>query len=486
MKRFAKIVATIGPSTQEKSTLRNLILAGVNVARLNFSHGTHQWHKRIFIYIREISNELNIPITILQDLQGPKIRTGDLRNNKVELKPGNILKLTTKPIIGDQNIVHIDFPQLIRAVKPGDRILIDDGNLELEVQSVIENEIITKIILGGFLLPHKGVNLPNSNMNIPGFTNKDKEDLEFGLNLGVDAVAISFVKTADDIINVRETINELSNNKTNIPIIAKIEKPEALKNLDAIIKVTDGVMVARGDLGVELSPEEVPISQKRIIQAANSHGKLVITATQMLGTMIANPRPSRAEASDVANAVFDGTDALMLSGETASGKYPIESVKMMDAIIREAEENFNKWGRCSKDFIASHDNEDDATFIAKAACELATDRNVATIAAFTFSGNTALKLSKSRPDVPILAFTPILDTYQKINLYWGVFPELIKHASSLEDMIEIVEASLLQSHKLTPGQQVVLVCGFPINARGPTNLALLHTLGSKEKFLNSG
>ena len=478
MKRFAKIVATIGPSCEDKTTLRNLILAGVNIARLNFSHGTHEWHNKIFNDIREISNELNIPVTILQDLQGPKIRIGELKKSKIELKPGNIFRLTSKPIIGNQDVAHIDFPQLITAVNPGDKILIDDGNLELEVQSVNSDEIFTKVILGGFLLPHKGVNLPYSNMTIPGFTNKDKEDLSFGLKLGIDAVAISFVRTVDDIIKVKETINNSSYNNSNIPIIAKIEKPEALNNLDAIINITDGVMVARGDLGVELSPEEVPIAQKRIIQTANFHGKLVITATQMLGTMITNPRPSRAEASDVANAVFDGTDALMLSGETASGKYPIESVKMMDEIICEAEKNFDKWGQCQKSFNIQIE-DDDATFVARAACELARDRNVATIAAFTVSGKTAMKLSKSRPDVPILAFTPLQRTYQKINLYWGVSPELIKHASSLEEMIEIVENSLINIHKLHAGQQVVLVCGFPISASGPTNLALLHTLCSR-------
>ena len=475
MNRYAKIVATIGPACEDEKTLKALFLAGVNVARLNFSHGTHAYHEKLYKKIRKISNEINIPITILQDLQGPKIRVGDIKNGHAELKPEQIFKLTPTPLLGDDRIAHIDFPQLTDAVKPGNRILIDDGNIELEVLFVKNHEITTKVILGGTLLPHKGVNLPNVNMHIPSFTQKDDEDLKFGLQLGIDAVAISFVRSASDIETVKGKIKESVTKDINIPVIAKIEKPEALDNLIEIVKASDGVMVARGDLGVELSPEEVPISQKKIIQTANQHGKLVITATQMLGSMIFNPRPSRAEASDVANAVFDGTDALMLSGETASGKYPIESVKMMDSIIREAEANFTIWGNCHEE-IPSSSSDDDATYVAHAASELGKDRNVTAIAAFTISGNTAIKLSKSRPSVPIIAFTPLKETYRKINLYWGVHPQLIKQAKALEEMIEIVNRSLLENFKMHKGHQVVIVCGFPISAKGPTNLALLHTL----------
>lgn len=477
MNRCAKIVSTIGPACEDEATLRKLLQAGVDVARLNFSHGTHEDHERIYNRLRKLSEQLNRSVTILQDLQGPKIRTGNLENGQVEIKAGQELVLTTKPILGDEHTVSIDFPELLESVKSGGKILLDDGNLELEVLSVEDDHVNTRVVLGGILKPHKGVNLPGADLHIPGFTEKDQNDLEFGLKMGIDAVAVSFVRSAEDIKQVRTAIQELAPDRQHIPIIAKLERPEALNTLEAIVDTADGVMVARGDLGVEMAAETVPIAQKRIIQSANSNGKIVITATQMLDSMIHNPRPTRAEASDVANAILDGTDAVMLSGETASGKYPVQSVQMMNAIVCQAEANMSRWGHW-QGLDASHVSYDDTFFMTQAARELAHDRNVAAIAVFTKSGRTARLMSKARPGVPILAFTPEISTYRRINLYWGVQPHLVPHAETIDGMLNVVEAAMIASTPIRPGQQVIVLCGFPVHAIRPTNMALLHTVGS--------
>jgi pyruvate kinase len=313
-------------------------------------------------------------------------------------------------------------------------------------------------------------------LSITGFTEKDEADLAFGLSLGVDAVAVSFVRTAGDIARVRKAIEELTTQLQDTPIIAKLERPEALDNLEAIIQAADGVMVARGDLGVEMPPEMVPIAQKRIIATANQHAKVVITATQMLDSMIHNPRPTRAEASDVANAIFDGTDAVMLSGETAAGKYPVQAVKTMHAIVCQAEEHLTEWGRWGGQ-VREAFCDDDTYYLTRAASELAHDRNVAALAVFSESGRSARVLSKTRPIVPILAFTPNPQTYQRMNFYWGVQPRLVGRAGTIEDMVQIVDNDLLATETLEPGQQVVLICGYPVQSIRPTNLALLHTIG---------
>ncbi len=476
MKRRAKIVATIGPASQDETTLRSLLLAGMDVARLNFSHGTHEDHALVYNRLRTISDSLNQPVTVLQDLQGPKIRTGELENGQVELVAGQNLTLTTENVLGNQKIVPVDFPELLESVQPGSRILLDDGNLELKVLSVKGDRVETRVVLGGILKPHKGVNMPGAALNIPGFTEKDEADLEFGLKLGVDVVAVSFVRSASDIETVRSAIQRLSAERRHTPIIAKLERPEALDNLERIIEVADGVMVARGDLGVEMSAEYVPIAQKRIIESANLQSKVVITATQMLDSMIHNPRPTRAEASDVANAILDGTDAVMLSGETASGKYPIQSVETMNAIVCQAEANIEKWGHW-RGGVNQNAGEDDTYFMTQAARELAHDRNVAAIAVFTKSGRTALLMSKARPGVSIQAFTPDIDSYSRLNLYWGVVPHLVPHAETIEAMLKVVDASMIASTSIKPGQQVILICGFPVHAVRPTNMALLHTVG---------
>ncbi len=478
MERRAKIIATIGPATHDEHMIRNLIQAGMNVARINFSHGTHSDHAESIKRIRKASRLLNQPVTILQDLQGPKIRTGEIVNDWVEIKTGQTLTLTTREIQGDQNTISVDYEDLPHSAKPGGRILLDDGNLELVVTSVGDESVETKVVFGGILKPNKGVNLPGAHLSIQSFTEKDKADLVFGLEQGVDAIALSFVRSAVDIARLKQEIVCIDPDHVDTPIIAKLERPEALDNLHEIIHSVDGVMVARGDLGVEMSPEEVPIAQKEIIQMANRHTKLVITATQMLESMINNPRPTRAEASDVANAIFDGSDAVMLSGETAVGKYPIKVVEMMDAIILQAERHILDWGP-GKNILSADVPHDDAIFITRAASELAHDRDVAAIAVFTSSGRTARMMSKGRPEVPILGFTPNERTFQRMSMMWGVNPYLVPQAETVEVMLTHVEAAIIASTKLQPGQEVVLIAGFPIGAMRPANFALLHTIGQR-------
>jgi pyruvate kinase len=488
MRRMSKIVATIGPSSQNRETLTRMIQAGMDVARLNFSHGTYEDHGQRIELLRRLSAELNRPITILQDLQGPKLRVGDLPGGQVQITPGEIIVLSSRPETAQQEpeyagkeIIPFDVPDLEKSVKPGNRILMDDGALEIEVVGVSPNSVEARVVLGGPLKSHKGVNLPRANLNIPGFTAKDRADLQFGIQSGVDAVAISFVRSKEDVETVRHAIHEFaregSPQAAQTPIIAKIELPEAVEHLHEILHVADGVMVARGDLGIEMSSQVVPNIQKEIIEAANRHAKVVITATQMLESMIHSPRPTRAEASDVANAIFDGTDAVMLSGETASGEYPVESVAMMNAIVVEAEAHYERWGiyRRFPDEVSS---QSDALSLTRAARELAQDRDVAAIAVFTEAGRTAMYMSKARPHVPILAFTPEVRTFQRMGLYWGVTPFLVPFATTVETMLAHVEAALLASSNLTPGQQVVLISGFPVGLMREPNFALLYTVGA--------
>jgi pyruvate kinase len=488
IKRKPKIVATIGPASRDRATLTRLVQAGMDVARLNFSHGTYDEHSELIRLIRSLSEEMNRPITILQDLQGPKLRVGSLPGDALALTVGEIIVLSSHPEAARQDaryagkeIIPFDVPDLEKSVQPGNRILMDDGALEIEVVGVGPNSVEAKVVLGGTLKSHKGVNLPRANLNIPGFTEKDRADLEFGIREGVDAVAISFVRNAHDIEVVRSAIEEFGSKTSPLsastPIIAKIELPEAVENLHEIMHVTDGVMVARGDLGIEMSPQSVPETQKEIIEMANRHAKVVITATQMLDSMIHNPRPTRAEASDVANAIFDGSDAVMLSGETAAGQYPVESVAMMASIIVQAEDHFDRWGHYLEfpDEVAT---QSDALSITRAARELAHDREVAAIAVFTLSGITALYMSKARPRVPILAFTPEPRTYEKMGLYWGVTPFLVPFATTVETMLAHVETAILASSDLSSGQQVVLISGFPVGSMRTPNFALLYTIGS--------
>jgi len=478
MTRNAKIVATIGPASQNEEVLERLIRAGMNVARMNFSHGTHDEHAARIATIRGISERVGTPVGILQDLQGPKIRVGDLPL-PIQLSEGETVQLFasgTTPPDADGQKIPVDFRQLFDSCRTSDRLLLDDGRLTLEVVSVKNRGALTaKVIVGGILLSHKGINLPGVRLRIAGFTEKDEADLAFGISQNVDAVAISFVRTAEDVKKVRYAMQRFSSGKRLPLLIAKLEKPEAIDNLDSILDNVEGVMVARGDLGVELPPERVPALQKLIISKANARAKLVITATQMLESMIMNPLPTRAEASDVANAIFDGTDAVMLSAETASGKYPLEAVQMMDRIVREAENHFGEWG---KELGALEGLEkSDAASMARGAQALANDRNVTAVACFTTQGQTAWLMSKIRPRVPIMAFTPEDSTYRRLAFLWGVRPQRVPFANSLEEMLGHVDAALMRSEVVQSGDQVVLVCGFPVGAVRPPNMALLHTVG---------
>jgi pyruvate kinase len=478
-KRKAKIVATIGPASQSEEVLRNLIKAGLNIARLNFSHGTHAEHAERIAAIRRVAAEQDTTVAILQDLQGPKVRVGNLPRPLVLKEAEQVLFYAEEDAPPEFDIpkIPVVFEELFASVRTGDRLLLDDGRLTLTVESTHPRHLTARVDVGGTLTSHKGINLPGVRLRIAGFTEKDETDLEFGLAHGVDAVAISFVRTADDVLKVRTAMKKFGYNggSQRAPlVIAKLEKPEVFDDLDRILEVVDGVMVARGDLGVEMPPEKVPVLQKKIIQAANARTKLVITATQMLESMISNPLPTRAEASDVANAIFDGTDAVMLSAESASGKYPVESVAMMSRIVVEAESHFVEWGQ-----VRSLESlgDSDAASMARAAYEVARDRDVAAIAVFTMQGRTALLISKSHPNVPILAFTPEEETCRRLSFLWGVLPRLVPFANTMEDMLRYVDAAMLQTAMVKPGQQVVLVCGFPVGALRTPNMTLLHTVG---------
>jgi pyruvate kinase len=477
MNRFAKIVATLGPSSSSEERLRQMILAGMDVARLNFSHGTHAEYAERIALIRRLSEELNKPIAILMDLQGPKLRIGKLEVEPLPLVAGQQVALSSEsPHELPEGITFIPFdvPKLNEALEPGNHILMDDGNLELEVLKVEGDNIFAKVLIGGDLKSHKGVNLPGSKLNIPILTEKDIEDLQFGLDQGLDLVALSFVKTAADIESARKTMQAMVPGRRIPPIVAKLERPEALDNLAEIMQVTNGVMVARGDLGVEMSPEDVPSAQKRIIRMANECGRFVITATQMLESMINNPRPTRAEAADVANAIYDGTDAVMLSAETAVGAYPVESIRMMSRIMEESESHLGEWGHVAT--LVSVDANNDAAHICIAANDLAKDANVAAIVAFTVSGSTAMWTSKTKPQVPIYAFTPERSTLHWLNICRGVIPFFVPHADTLETMITHVETAISSSTDLKAGDQVVVISGFPVGQFRTPNLTLLYKI----------
>ena len=478
MFRFAKIVATLGPSSSDESVLVEMVKAGMDVCRLNFSHGAHEDHGEKIKLIRKISKDLGKPISILMDLQGPKLRIGALAGGVINLESGQEVALSSRddPQHLPEGVVFIPFdvPKLHEVLVPGNHILLDDGQLEFEVMRLDGENIFAKVILGGNLKSHKGVNLPGSNLDIPVLTAKDLDDLKFGLEAGVDLVAISFVKKASDIEMVRDTMRNYVGNRRLPPIIAKLERPEAITNLEEIIKVTDGVMVARGDLGVEMSPALVPSVQKEIIKKANNYGKFVITATQMLESMINNPRPTRAEAADVANAIFDGTDAVMLSAESAAGKYPVQSIRMMANIIVESESHSADWGH--HNILQSDVSNDDAIVISHAARDMAQDKDVAAIVVFTRSGLSALWISKTKPNVPIYAFTPETSTYQWLGICWGITPFRVPHADTLETMVTHVETALTAATALKGGDQVVVITGFPVGAFTSPNLALLYTL----------
>jgi pyruvate kinase len=470
--RRAKIIATIGPSSNTEILLRDLMRLGMDVARLNFSHGSHEDHARNIERIRRAARKEGRTVCILQDLQGPKIRTGRLKGHEpVLLETGARVTITPKDVLGTPTLVATTFSGLAREVGPGGRILLSDGLIELRVRARRGQDVECDVVNGGLLAEYQGINLPGAALTIPALTEKDRKDLEFGLQHEVDMVAISFVRSASDVREVKQLVLE---HGSDVPVIAKLEKPQALEQLEEIFEAADGVMVARGDLGVEMLPEQVPVIQKHVIRRAAEWRKPVIIATQMLESMIENPRPTRAEASDVANAVFDGTDAVMLSGETASGQYPREAVAMMGRIVIEAENNMASFSEPRR-----RRNRHQLS-VAEAICEsiahAAEDLPMGAIAIFTESGNTARMISKFRPRVPIYAFAHTGPVCNRLNLFWGVHPVQRRELSrTAEDMVNTAERELLHRGQLKPGDVLGVVAGTQM-ASGSTNFMRLHTV----------
>ncbi len=475
--RKTRIICTIGPASDSTERLAAMIEAGMNVARLNFSYGTHEDHAEVIDRVRTVAATMGLPVAILQDLQGPRIRIGAFdQGTTVELQEGARFTITTQTVGGNSERVSTTYPRLPSYLQRGDRLLLDDGNLELQVETVRDTEVVTRVQVGGVLRAGKGINLPGVQMAIPILTEKDRADLAFGLQQRVDYVAVSFVQTGKDLVNVRSAMREIHPERAETPMIAKLERPAALENLRQILDHCEGVMVARGDLGVEISAQKVPSAQKRIIELANERGNLVVTATQMLESMVSAPRPTRAEASDVANSIFDGTDAVMLSAETAVGEYPLETVRTIAEIIREAEQHEDKWGHSSEKVVLQT-SPVTAVALARAARELAQTLEASAIAVFTRSGRNVRLVSKTRPRVPIMAFTSDEETYTRTALFRGVVPFQVPRAMTLEEMTRSAEEVLLQSSRLALGDQIVIIAGLPIADMRPANILLLHTIG---------
>jgi len=469
--RHSKIVCTIGPATRAPRMIRQLFQAGLDVARLNFSHGTHDEHAATIAALRDESVRLQKPVAILADLQGPKIRTGALAGGgTVTLRTGQRFVITTSRILGDSTRVNTTFRPLPREVKKGDRILLSDGLIELRVEKTTNHEVICQVENGGVLGENKGINLPGVRLRVPAVTEKDRVDLRFALIQKVDYVAASFVRRAEDVLQAKELVRRAG---ATTPVIAKLEKPEAIENLDEILSVSDGVMVARGDLGVEMSLERVPVVQKNIIARAREFRRPVITATQMLESMTENPRPTRAEASDVANAIFDGTDAVMLSAETASGKYPVEAVAMMARIIEEAEASIHEFPR-----PVPQERLKVAETVAELVCHASRELHMKLIAVFTHSGFTARLVSRYRPLVPIIAFSPEQQTRRRMALLWGVTPRSIVDIKKIDGLATIAEKRLLEERLVRKGDVIGIVAGTPMGIRGTTNFMKFHVIGS--------
>jgi pyruvate kinase len=468
--RHSKIVCTIGPASCSPRMISRLLQAGMDVARLNFSHSTHSEHAQNIATLRAAAVEQEKPIAILADLQGPKIRTGPLAGSRpVQLRTGQRFVITTARVLGDTTRVSTTFRPLPSEVHRGNRILLSDGLIELRVLQVRSPEVICEVVNGGALGEHKGINLPGIKLRVPALTPKDREDLAFALKHGANYIAVSFVRRPEDVLLAKSLVRRAG--KTT-PVIAKLEKPEAIENLDDILRASDGVMVARGDLGVEMSPERVPVVQKTIIARARHFRRPVITATQMLESMTENPRPTRAEASDVANAIFDGSDAVMLSAETASGKYPVEAVSMMARIIEEAEaSDWQPPRRVPMEKLKVPET------VAELVCHASRELHMKLIAVFTHSGFTARLVSCYRPSVPIIAFSPEADTRRRMALIWGVMPRHIPDVRKIDGLAAISEKRLLEERLVRKGDVIGIVAGTPMGIRGTTNFMKFHVIG---------
>ncbi len=469
--RKTKIVATIGPSSQDRETLLKMIDAGLNVVRLNTSNGSLEYHKNMIKLFKEIRKEKRVALAILVDLEGPKMRTGDLATEYVELKEGRELVLTNEEILGNEKIIPLHYKNLPYEVKKGDRILMSDGLIELEVIESKNGRIRTLIKNGGKITHRRGLNVPGIDIQLPALTDKDKKFLNLALEEDVDYVAQSFVRKADD---VRLTKNIMKEYGKYIPIISKIETMQAMQVIEEIIDESDGIMVARGDLGVELPPEDVPMAQKKIIRICNQKAKPVITATQMLESMIENPRPTRAETSDVANAILDGTDAIMLSAETTVGKYPVGVIKMMDRIALYTETHSSEICSNNKKFVSTGARTK-AEAIGEASFDIVKNMKIGTIIATTNSGSTARVVAKFRPNADIIGATPKLSTYNKLALIWGVYPTIIPNTLTTDEMINIVMGEILYKGFCKEGENVLITAGIPWGVEGTTNMLMIHT-----------
>lgn len=471
--RRTKIVATIGPSVNTPEKIEKLIESGMNVARLNFSHGSHEDHKKVIDMIRTAAKKLQYSVPILMDLQGPKIRVGKMKDGGQVITNGDTVTLTPEDVEGDSKIIPIDYPNLVEDAEIGDMILMDDGLLELKISARREKDLEAKVVVGGLLKSRKGVNLPNVKISISSITEKDYADLEFGLSQDVDFVALSFVRSPND---VQTLLSKIRARGSNAGIIAKIEKPEALEVIDEIIEESDGIMVARGDLGIEIPSDQVPLVQKQIIEKCRKAGKPVITATQMLESMIVNPRPTRAESSDVANAVLDGTDAVMLSGETASGKYPFEAVRAMSNICYQVENQTSRIFRSIKFKKPEWKEKQIVESLSYSLVRMAEEVDAKAIATITHSGNTARRIAKYRPKVPVFAFTESQDVRRQLNLMWGVRAVRLDELFDTDQSVQVIETYLKEAGIVVPGDRIVIATGLPYSTKGRTNVIKVSTI----------
>jgi pyruvate kinase len=467
--RRAKIVCTLGPATAAPERVLQLVEAGMDVARLNLSHGSHAEHERVYQRVRAASEQTGRSVGILADLQGPKIRLGEFVNGKETLTYGERFTITTRDVPGDATIASTTYAGLPGDVKAGDTILIDDGRVGLVAEEVTATDVVTRVVVGGPVSNNKGINLPGVAVSVPALSDKDVEDLRWALHLGADMIALSFVRSADDIMPVHKVMDEEG---IRLPVIAKIEKPQAVSALGDIIDAFDGFMVARGDLGVEMPLEEVPLVQKRIIEMARRYAKPVVVATQMLESMISEPRPTRAEASDVANAVLDGADAVMLSGETSVGRYPIETVRTMSRIVASTEQR-------GLDRVSPIDwtPRTKGGIIAKAAIEVAERMHAKYLVSFTQSGDTALRLARFRSGMPLLAFTPVPSVRSWLSVVWGIETFLVESVNHTDEMVRQVDRNLVDLNRCSAGDTVVIVAGSPPGIPGSTNALRIHRIG---------
>ena len=472
--RKTKIICTLGPSTDDPAVLRQLMLSGMDVARVNMSHQNHDSHRRRIEMVKKLREELQLPVAVLIDTKGPEIRLGTFKEPRVELRSGELFVLTTETVEGDDRVASISFPGLPADVSRGSHILIDDGLIDLEVQKTTETEITCTVINGGFVSANKGVNVPGTSLSMPFMSDRDKADIAFACEMEANFIAASFTRRADDVLQIRQELE--ANDNHSIRIIAKIENQEGVDNIDDIIKVSDGIMVARGDMGVEIALEEIPSIQKRLIHKGYNAGLQVITATQMLDSMMKNPRPTRAETTDVANAIYDGTSAIMLSGETAAGAYPVEAVKTMARIARRTEEDINYQKRFSARDV--HDAPNVTNAISHATVTTAHDLGAAAILTVTKSGATARMISKFRPACPIICCTTNPTTQRQMNLSWGVVPLMADEKKSMDDLFDHAVERAVKAGYLASGDLVVITAGAPLGVSGTTNLLKVHLVGN--------